>query len=141
MSQFSIVLALFFAAIVSGCGNQKSPVAPAKGQVFYQGKALGFGSVMFQPTAGPPARGAIQPDGTFELSTYGNHDGAIVGQHKVRIACVESQRGLNGPRTKPGDATGGDKPLIPLKYSHFVSSGLSVEVKEHNDPFIWELVD
>lgn len=142
MSQVRTVLVLCLAAIVNGCGSQQLPVAPAKGQVFYQGKALDFGSVMFQPTAGPPARGIIQPDGTFELSTYDKNDGAIIGQHQVRIACVESQRGLNGgPRTKPSEAAGSDKPLIPLKYSHFDSSGLRVEVKEHNEPFVWRLTD
>ena len=142
MSQVRVVFVSLVAFLIGGCGPQQLPVAPVKGQIFYQGKPMEFGSVMFQPTAGPPARGVIQPDGTFELSTYGVNDGVVVGTHKIRIACVESQRGLNGgPRTKPGDVASEDKPLIPLKYSHLDSSGLIAEVTSSNEPFVWHLTD
>ena len=143
MSRTMPLIASLVALIICGCGPKHPPVAPVKGQIFYQGKPLQFGSVMLQPTAGPPARGVIQPDGTFELSTYGDKDGAIIGQHVVRIVCVESQRGLNGgPATKPAEAEFGDgKPLIPSKYSYFDSSDLKVEVKETNEPIVWKLTD
>ena len=134
-------LALLAAILLAGCGSQQLPVAPAKGQVFYQGKPLEFGSVMFQPTAGPPARGIIQSDGTFELSTYGKNDGAIIGQHKIRVACVESQRGQNGGAPRLGDAPGADRQLIPAKYFHFDSGGLTAEVKASNEPFVLTLTD
>jgi hypothetical protein len=134
---------LLFAAlgVLGGCGNKQLPVAPAKGQVFYQGKPLEFGSVMFQSVEGPPARGVILPDGTFQLSTYGANDGAVVGQHQVRIACFTSQRPSNGdPAARKGEVGVGSS-LIPSKYSNFDTSDLRVEVKAANEPFVFKLAD
>jgi len=122
-----------------GCGGGgEFPVAPAEGKVLYRGTPLQFGSVMFQPEAGPPARGDIQPDGTFVLSTYGDGDGAIIGKHQVRITCYESQS-PNAPPPDPNREPTLGKSLIPEKYARLHSSGLNAEVKETNEPFVFEL--
>jgi hypothetical protein len=119
--------------LVAGCS--KSELVPVEGQVFYKNQPLTSGVVMFQPAAGPPARGDIQPDGRFTLSTPDRGDGARVGENKVRVSS----------RAKP---PGGDaeialgKPLIPERYELFDSSGLTAEVKEAgNEPFVFRLVD
>ena len=136
-----LVLVLAALGVVGGCGGKQLPVAPAEGQVSYRGKPLPFGSVMFQPVMGPPARGVIQPDGTFQLSTYGSNDGAVIGQHQVRIACFESQRPSSKAPAAGGGEVGVGRSLIPPRYSNFGSSGLRVEVKAANEPFMFELVD
>jgi hypothetical protein len=139
--KLAISLALVALSATGGCGSGKLPVAPAKGQVFYQGKPLEFGSVMFQPSAGPPARGIIQPDGSFQLSTYGANDGAIIGLHQVRVACFESQRPAgSAPPAGKGEA-GVGRSLIPAKYSNLDTSELLVEVKAANEPFVLNLAD
>jgi hypothetical protein len=141
--RYTLTLFLLLAAlgVLGGCGNKRLPVAPAQGQVFYQGKPLAFGSVMFQPSVGPPARGVIQSDGSFQLSTYGTNDGAVVGPHKVRIACFETQRPSNGaPAARQGEV-GVGRSLIPQKYSNFDTGGLRVEVKAANEPFVFKLAD
>jgi hypothetical protein len=125
--------------LLAGCGESRLPTAPVQGKVLYNGKPLEFGAVRFQPELGPPASGFIQPDGTFELSTYKKGDGAIIGQHQVAITCFESQR--------PGFSGGADeemplgKSLIPQKYTQYYSSQLTREVKEENEPFVFELSD
>ena len=55
-----------------------------------------FGSIDHVNCMCQPARGQIEPDGTFELGTYQPGDGAVVGTHKVRITCFESQRSRSG---------------------------------------------
>ena len=91
---------LIVLAAIAGCERGPNTV-PVSGKVSYNGTPLEFGSVMFQPPSGQPALGEIQSDGTFSLSTYRPGDGAVVGRHKVRIACYESQRrGAACPRAR-----------------------------------------
>lgn len=125
---------------VAGCGGDQLPTAPVQGKVLYQGKPLQFGAVTFQPAAGPPASGAIQPDGTFRLSTYGNNDGAVLGMHKVAVSCFDSQR-PDAPPPDPNAEPGLGKPLVPQKYLSADTSGLTAEVKSRNEPFEFQLTD
>ena len=112
-------------------------MVPVTGKVIYNGKPLEFGVVAFQPPGGQPARGDIQPDGTFTLSTYRLNDGVVLGKHKVRVACYESQR--PGTVKAPGEQSLG-KLLIPKKYTLLEQSGLTAEVHEgENPPLTFEL--
>lgn len=128
--------------VVAGCGSDRLPVAPVEGKVIYHGKPVEFGSVMFQPDKGPAGRGVIQPDGSFTLSTYSEGDGAVIGQHKVRIASFASQRPdlMDAPPDAPREPGVGHS-QIPRKYSNMDTSGLRVEVKEDNEPFEFHLTD
>jgi hypothetical protein len=125
-----------FSLLVAGC-NRGPAMAQVSGKVIYNGKPLEFGTVMFLPAGGQPARGDIQPDGTFTLSTYRLNDGAVLGKHKVRVACYESQR--PGTVKQPGEQSLG-KLLIPVKYTFFEQSGLSAEIRDgENAPLKFEL--
>jgi hypothetical protein len=134
---YLLLVAIATFNLVSGCHHGPT-MAQVTGKVLYNHKPLTFGVVMFQPSGGQPARADIQPDGTFILSTYRLNDGAVVGKHKVRITCFESQKpGIVKP---PGEASLG-KALIPVKYSSVEQSGLSAEVHEgQNDPITFELL-
>ncbi len=74
-----------------GCGGGESfSTAPVSGKVMHAGKPVKGGSVQFSPvsadatkSAGKPASGNVNDDGTFTLSTYGNDDGAVLGKHTV----------------------------------------------------------
>ncbi len=124
---------------ILSCG-QDLRLVPVEGKVLYRGKPLEFGSVLFQPASGQPARGKIQPDGTFVLSTFDEGDGAMIGKNQVRITSFEAQR-PGAPPPSGGELALG-KSFIPRKYSSFGSSGLEVEVlPEGNEPFIFELDD
>ena len=116
-------------------------MVPVQGQVTYQKKPLEFGTVMFQPTSGQPARGEIQPDGTFRLTTYRNGDGVVPGPHRVRITCFESQRpGVNMPKDQEIPMLGAS--LIPQKYGDYNTSELEVDVgPDLTEPVVFELTD
>jgi hypothetical protein len=120
-----------------GCGSNRLPTAPVEGKVLCDGKPLEFGGVLFQSDLGPPALGAIQPDGTFRLSTYRDGDGAVLGTHRVQISCYDVQHpDADAIRRRE---TGVGKSLIPQKYTRYDSSGLAVEVRAHNEPVLLQL--
>jgi hypothetical protein len=121
----------FFVAIslgtASGCGDDRSPKVPVRGQVYYQGKPLEYGSVMFQPLGGGEiARGTIGTDGTFVLTTTTTGDGVQVGRCRVRVTAFEAQR-TGGP-----DPTRQELPLggsaIPDRYQSFGTSQIVIDV-------------
>lgn len=75
----------------SGSGGDYE-VARVQGKITYQGQAVEGGSITFRPVnvanaklgmMGKPASAEVQEDGTFVLSTYGEEDGAVVGEHEV----------------------------------------------------------
>ena len=72
----ALVLVPFF-----GCGSDMSPgdgmTVPVKGKVTYKGEPLSQGEVVFEPDGGREAYGWVQLDGTFELTTFKQGDGAL----------------------------------------------------------------
>jgi hypothetical protein len=118
------LLAAAVLALLSGC-SRGPKIVPVQGKVLLNGEPLKFGSVMFQPAAGQPARAEIQPDGSFRLTTNTMHDGGTVGHNRVRVTCYEAQR----PNAAAG---GGELPLgrslIPKHYGDIHTSNLTVNV-------------
>ena len=126
-------------SLIAGCGSGHLPTAAVKGTVLYHGRPLEFGSILFEPQQGPLARSTIGPDGRFTLGTYSKDDGAVLGEHRVRIACFESQR-PGASSSKGHEATTGPS-LIPRRYTNFSTSPLRVEVHAQNEPLRLELSD
>ena len=78
-------------ALAGGCSSHPE-TGQVTGKVTIDGQPMTYGRVQFAPIAtqdqlevGKPAFGYIQSDGGYRLSTYGNDDGALVGQHRVII--------------------------------------------------------
>ncbi len=124
--------------LVCGCGGGRDRAA-VEGKVLFNGRPLAFGTVMFQPSAGQPARADIRPDGTFTMETPGEGRGAVVGPNRVRITCYEPPApGANNAMLEPSLG----RSLIPERYTSFHTSGLEVVVLAgHNEPFVFELTD
>jgi hypothetical protein len=127
-------MAALLMALVAGC-SKPDEYAAVRGQVFYNDKPLDQGVVMFQPAAGPPARGTIQSDGTFELETVDRGAGARIGTNRVRISARELPKNYD-------TEIGLGETLIPLRYNDIATSGLTAEVKgDSNEPFVFHLKD
>ena len=76
---------LMLCAMLAGCGGAN--MSPVSGTVSHNGATVSSGRVVFRPEgAGAVAVGAIQSDGTFQLTTKRSGDGAVVGQYRVMIA-------------------------------------------------------
>jgi hypothetical protein len=91
------ILALPLLTLFIGCGGRD--LAAVEGQVTFDGHPVKGGALVFSPIPageerepGKSATGDIQPDGSYRLSTYRIHDGAVVGRHRVRyIPAVEDR--------------------------------------------------
>lgn len=128
-----MLLVSFLLALSVATGCSRGPkIVPVRGKVLYNGEPLRFGSVMLQPEAGQPARGVIQSDGTFQLTTFSEGDGATVGANRVRVTSYDSQA-PDAPSNAGGESALG-KLLIPRKYINIHTSGVEVEVIDGDNP-------
>ena len=140
-SSFSL-LALSLATVASsaGCGEPKRELAPLTGKVIYQDKPLRFGSVVIEHKVGQPATAIIQSDGTFEMATFGEGKGAVVGRCRVCVGCYEGQDPAKKARAGQPAVLG--KSLIPDRYTSFDTSGLTVEIRPgQNEPVVLNLTE
>jgi hypothetical protein len=116
---------LVFAA--TGCGPSTYPV---KGKVSYpDGSPVVEGMVVFESSgADKPvtARGEIQQDGTYRLSTYQPGDGVPPGPYKVLVTPKYDPNAIDKPQRTP--------PIHP-RYSSFETSLLTFEVKAGENDF------
>jgi len=111
-------------ALIAGCGGGGLPgMVPISGKVYYQGKPLAEGTVLYSPVDanGRQARGELQSDGTFTLTTLKADDGALPGEYRVVILAYAPH---------PGEPGRGDVPMnappptiergfvIPEKYTN-----------------------
>lgn len=125
-------IALLFIAffLVTGCRDGGRPTAPVSGVITLDGKPLAGGSVVSQPVAPPGStiagKGSVafcDADGRFELKTLDGVEGAIVGEHRIRIY---------GPRIENASASERDgvgtklKEPVPEKYNHRTNLTLTV---------------
>lgn len=129
--------------LATGCGDAGYDVAPVTGTVTLDGKPFVWGSVMFAPIqasaanadAGKPAFGMLDAQGHFALSTYADQDGAVVGDHRVTVFCVDD--GPNGapPTTVPRFlriALRGDAMTVAAgKDNHFAIALTSDDLKKY----------
>ncbi|TWT75693.1 hypothetical protein Pla123a_32030 [Posidoniimonas polymericola] len=131
MGPAAIVLTLL------GCG-QGPGTAPVSGVVQFDGVPVTQGTVSFYPVAGGrPATGKLGPGGAFELSTFGNGDGALLGGHKVTISAMELINAPPPPKSLSEEISQSAPPpkagpkarwIVPEKYSAQATSGLTATV-------------
>jgi hypothetical protein len=87
-----LILALSTTLVV-GCGPGGSfPVESTSGVVMCEGRPVPHVTVFFEPLGsegsalvGKQGIGFADENGKFVVSTYGDHDGAVVGKHRVRV--------------------------------------------------------
>lgn len=140
------------ALLVAGCSGRGSVdrprVVPVRGRVLLGGEAVDGAHVTFysedQQLA---AYGTTGSDGRFRLSTFGQHDGAVPGEHRVTVSKLASgEPGIESDDLREIDAetfTGYQQreSLIPASYSDPAQSGLTATVTEAGpNDFTFELV-
>src|SRR5262245_46225604 len=104
---------------LAGCAGPK--LYPVRGKVVWENGAeareLAGGLVVCESAEGAvSARGDIQHDSSFQLSTYKPGDGALPGKH--RVAVVEN---------KPGEPP--PPPIIDRTFFSVETSGLEINVE------------
>lgn len=126
-------------ALFAGC-DRGPEMGQVSGTVTYRGKPIQFGNVMLQPTAGGATSiGTIGSDGTFKMATEKYGEGTATGLNLVKVTSFEAQ---DPSRNMEIAIVGLGKSLIPVRYTSYGTSGLSLDVKPgENPPFNIELVD
>ena len=106
--------------VLAGCGGGMYPV---RGTVTLEdGTALTRGLVVFERVAGGQpitARGDVQSDGSYQLSTNKPGDGVPPGRYKVLVNPLDLSDVPDEQKKLPFD----------VKYTRFATSGLEFEVK------------
>lgn len=114
--------------LLGGCNNDGLPdMVPIRGTVMLDGNPVSSGTVLYSPVdrnAGRQARGAIQPDGSFQLTTLRPGDGAQLGEYQIAIIAIKP---LGTARAEVEQRAGKVRPesLVPLRYSNPSQSGLT----------------
>ncbi len=118
---------LLLIATFAGCSPAPFPMEPVTGVVTVEGKPFCAGQVMFFPIAqqensesGKPGFSLLDENGTFQLSTYSRGDGAVVGQHWVRLYSLDHRR------------TADDKHVPAFKMVSINSTPVEVKAGEQN---------
>ena len=122
----------------AGCGPQHPPTYPVRGKVvFDDGAPLDTeGVILFESTSADgqafTARGKIQSDGTFEMSTFTDGDGAVAGLHRVLVRAKRDAEDF----TKRGIIP---RPIIDEKFERYESSGLEFSVEAGDNQYTVEV--
>jgi hypothetical protein len=113
-----------------GCNSEnRVATGTVSGVVTYNGDPLQIGSLLFVPVGGgPSAEANIGTDGSFEMGTYDDDDGAVLGEHQVMITAFTAPGGSGLPEDVI-DGDGAPVSVIPDFYGDLEKSGLKVDVK------------
>jgi hypothetical protein len=116
------LLLLLFLTTTAGCGGTKA--APVDGKVKFKDgsdvSVLTNYEISFAPADGKTsAVGHILADGSFQLSTFSDGDGALPGQHRIAIS----------PPLSPDPDKPPQKSKLSPKYADGSTSGLTADIK------------
>lgn len=121
-----VLPALLLVPGAAGCGKGMYPV---HGTVTYNdGKPFTNGMVVFESAEGPKpvtARGDVQADGSYQLSTNKPGDGVPAGKYRVLVA---PRIDINAEMPERGLT-------VDKRYTEFATSGLEFEVKAGPNEF------
>ena len=132
MKRKNVVAAILLAVAISGCGDGDIVLVPAGGTVRYKGQPVPGAAVTFVSETNPLAAGTTNDQGEFELNTLGR-PGAAVGSYTISVIALQDSREIT-PNEAQSMSTAElnkiRKSLIPEKYGHPRTSGLTLSVSE-----------
>ena len=142
-------LAVIVAVNICGCESGGLPgTIPVGGKVLYQGEPVSQGTVLYSPVdtnSGRLARGALQADGSFELTTLKSGDGALPGEYRVSVLSYKPHPGEPGRGGVDADSPPPEivrEHYVPARYTDPEQSGLRDTVDENHPGYkVWELED
>jgi hypothetical protein len=115
-----------------GVKRTLAAVHPVRGQAFFEGTPMTGAVVTLTPDAklkkGVAARGVVEPDGIFRLTTYKAYDGAAEGEYTVTVTWRERLR----------DGKMGSS-LVPDRYGKAELTPLRATISAAPNTLIFEL--
>ncbi|QDT66518.1 carboxypeptidase regulatory-like domain-containing protein [Calycomorphotria hydatis] len=120
MRYLLIVSIISFLSCGCGSGTDFPPTAKVIGVLTFQGSPVVNANVMFIPASGRPASGTTDSEGKFKLSTFVEHDGALVGTHRVTVGKVAPYDPEKPYEERPS--------LLPERYASVATTPLTFDV-------------
>ena len=124
---------IFVMAIILAVGCNRGPrTYPVNGKVvFDDGSPLTTGGVVFSElmstdAAGTNARGAIDAEGNFQLTTFNNNDGVLPGEHRFLVRADRDAEDY----TKRGIIP---RPVIAERFEEYDTAELEFTIEERNN--------
>jgi hypothetical protein len=122
-ARYAPLLSLF-ALTCASCGTSHEPVYQVTGTVLFNGKPAAGAVVVFHPAGeskglGVHPQGSVGADGSVQLTTFEQNDGAPAGQYDVAVTWTKP--------IHPGEKD--EVSLLPIRYLRPQSSGLHAQVK------------
>ena len=113
--------------VATGCSNKPRPY-PVNGQiVFDDGEPLTGGRIEVRSLEHPlVARGSVDRDGKFQLTTYEFNDGAVAGKHEVLIVKKFTANIDDVAKHAKHAALAR---TLDSKYTRYRTSGLTIDVE------------
>lgn len=121
----TVALTMVVCGMSTGCSDGKIKTYAVRGKVVFEdGSPVKVGTIECKSQKfGVQATGTIGLDGSFELTTYKQGDGAAAGKHKAVI--VQFIQTENIPNYKPSLVG-----VVNKIHSSYATSGLTFEVSE-----------
>jgi hypothetical protein len=109
---------------LAGCTSGLKPVHPIRGKVLFRGKPADSALVVLNPvgetdTKAVRPQGTVSKDGVFEISTYGEKNGAPAGDYAVSFVWL-----IEDARTKR------EWSPLPVRFMNPAQSGVKVTIRE-----------
>ena len=129
--------------MLTGCGPDREPVYPVRGQVLYQGKPAEHAFVVFHPKDASEEAQKLRPhgradsDGCFHLTTFTQGDGAPAGGYNVTIVLPGPPPGTDPNDLDPETAMLGPD-VLEGRYGNAATTPLTATVakgKNNLPPF------
>jgi hypothetical protein len=120
---------------LTGC-NSRPETFPVKGKVTFKSRSVPMGAVVFHPRDDklPMAKGEIRSDGSYELTTFQERDGAAAGEYQVTVHSFTLPQGTEGEEGYRSPV-----PLAPLKYTRLTQTPLTATVEKKPNVIDFEL--
>lgn len=115
-------------AVSAGCGGSAADDLPelglVTGVVTLDGQPLSEAMITFEPTTGGSfSSGTTDETGTYELLFNADHNGAVIGTHKVTIIKHDGEAGPN---------------IVPMKYNERTTLTAEISASENQKDFALE---
>lgn len=123
----SAALLILLCSLVSfaGCGPSRPATYPVKGKVVFENnEPCQLGTIEFRSLDHMvTARGIIEKDGSFMLTTWEPGDGAVAGSHQIIIQQLIITEDLSFKSHNHGKR-------VPPRYGDYSTSGIKATVKD-----------
>ena len=138
-----ISVGMLVTVMIAGCGggSDQKPTAKVKGKVTFNGQPVVGGNITFSPVAvgkdpGKSGSGTIGADGSYTMTTYEQHDGAVVGKHRVTFIPPVTEK---EPDAGHSEATAAAAAAVVSPFAGLVPKTEEVEVKAGDNSLEIEL--